>query len=352
MCLRTLVPGGKPSYVRPMKVDGILPLDLKGVAARAAELEASGFDAGLAAEVSNDPFLALVLAAEHTERLRLATSVAVAFARSPMTLAQVGFDLNAYSRGRFVLGLGSQVRAHVVRRFGMPWSKPAARMREFVLAMRAIWDAWTFEAQLDFRGEFYSHTLMTPMFRPADVSFGPPRVMIAGVNPRMTEVAGEVADGFVAHGFTTARYLREVTLPAVERGLARAGRRRRDFEVCCPVFVVTGLDDAGFEASRSMARSQLAFYGSTPSYRPVLDLHGWNDLADELHRLSREGRWAEMGDRISDDVLDAFAVVAPPERLADALRARCEGLVDRLAFTAMLGPEATREVVRDLRGPR
>ncbi|MBU6281144.1 TIGR03617 family F420-dependent LLM class oxidoreductase [bacterium] len=334
-----------------MKVDGILPLDLEGVAARATELERTGFDAGLAAEVSNDPFLPLALAAEHTERLRLMTSVAVAFARSPMTVAQLGFDLNGYSRGRFILGLGSQVRAHVVRRFGMPWSKPAARMREFVLAMRAIWDAWTFDAKLDFRGEFYSHTLMTPMFRPGNVSFGPPKVMIAGVNPRMTEVAGEVADGFVAHGFTTARYLREVTLPAIERGLARGGRRRRDFEVCCPVFVVTGRDDAEVEASRSMAKSQLAFYGSTPSYRPVLELHGWNDLADELHRLSREGRWAEMGDRVSDDVLEAFAVVAAPGHLADALRARCDGLVDRLAFTAMLGPETTAEVVRDLHGP-
>ncbi len=343
---------GGPSYAARMKVDGILPLDLDGVVARATELERTGFDAGLAAEVSNDPFLPLALAAEHTERLRLMTSVAVAFARSPMTLAQLGFDLNGYSRGRFILGLGSQVRAHVVRRFGMPWSKPAARMREFVLAMRAIWDAWTFDAKLDFRGEFYSHTLMTPMFRPTNVSFGPPKVMIAGVNPRMTEVAGEVADGFVAHGFTTARYLREVTLPAIERGLARGGRRRRDFEVCCPVFVVTGRDDAEVEASRSMAKSQLAFYGSTPSYRPVLELHGWNDLADELHRLSREGRWAEMGDRVSDDVLEAFAVVAAPGRLADALRARCDGLVDRLAFTAMLGPETTAEVVRDLQGSR
>ncbi|MFM7734922.1 MAG: TIGR03617 family F420-dependent LLM class oxidoreductase, partial [Alphaproteobacteria bacterium] len=333
-----------------MKVDGILPLDLNGVAVRAAELERTGFDAGLAAEVSNDPFLPLVLAAEHTERLRLMTSVAVAFARSPMTVAQLGFDLNAYSRGRFLLGLGSQVRAHVVRRFGMPWSKPAARMREFVLAMRAIWDAWTFDAKLDFQGEFYSHTLMTPMFRPSDVSFGPPRVLIAGVNPRMTEVAGEVADGFVAHGFTTARYLREVTLPAIERGLARAGRRRRDFEVCCPVFVVTGRDEASTMTARAMAKGQLAFYGSTPSYRPVLELHGWHDLADELHRLSREGRWGEMGDRIGDDVLDAFAVTAPPDRLADALRARCDGLVDRLAFTAMLEPDATAEIVRDLRG--
>lgn len=332
-----------------MKVDGILPFALGGVAARARELERLGFDGGLAAEVSSDPFLGMALAAEHTGRLELMTSVAVAFARNPMTLAQLGHDLNAWSRGRFILGIGSQVRAHVTRRFSMPWSRPAARMREFVLAMRAIWDAWTFGATLDFRGEFYTHTLMTPMFTPPDVTFGPPKVMIAGVNPRMTEVAGEVADGFVAHGFTTDRYLREVTLPALERGLARGGRRRRDFELCCPVFVVTGRDDEAREAARAMTRGQIAFYGSTPSYRPVLELHGWHDLADELHRMSRAGQWTAMADRIGDEVLAAFAVEAPPDRLADALRERCAGTVDRLAFTANLGAEQTSGILARLR---
>lgn len=333
-----------------MKVDGILPLQLPGVVARARELERMGFDAALSAEVSNDPFLPLTLAAEHTERLQLMTSVAVAFARSPMTLAQIGHDLNAYSRGRFILGLGSQVRAHITRRFSMPWSRPAARMREFILAMRAIWDAWYFGARLDFRGEFYSHTLMTPMFTPQETSFGPPKVMVAGVNPRMTEVAGEVADGFVAHGFTTARYLREVTVPAIERGLAKAGRRRSDFELCCPMFVVTGSSDAALEASRSMVKSQIAFYGSTPSYRRVLELHGWGDLASELHELSRRGAWAEMGNRIGDEVLEAIAVVARPAELAETIRARAGGLVDRLAFTAMLDdPEQVAEQVARLR---
>jgi probable F420-dependent oxidoreductase len=258
--------------------------------------------------------------------------------------------LNAYSKGRLLLGVGSQVRAHITRRFGMPWSRPAARMREFILAMRAIWDAWYFGARLDFRGEFYGHTLMTPMFTPRDVRFGPPRVLLAGVNPRMTEVAGEVADGFVAHGFTTARYLREVTVPAIERGLAKAGRQRRDFELSCPLFVVTGSTDQTLEASRAMVRSQIAFYGSTPAYRPVLALHGWDGLADELHDLSRRGAWEEMATRVPDHVIEAFAVVTRPEELAERVRERSGGLVDRLAFTAMLDdPEELAEQVRRLR---
>lgn len=333
-----------------MKVDGILPFDLAQVPGRARELEQLGFDACMSAEVANDPFLPLTLAAEHSERLQLMTSVAIAFARNPMSLAQVAHDLNAYSKGRFLLGIGSQVRAHVTRRFSMPWSRPAARMREFILAMRAVWDSWYFGTRLQFEGEFYAHTLMTPMFTPRDVTYGPPRVLLAGVNPRMTEVAGEVADGLVAHGFTTARYLREVTMPAIERGLAKSGRRRRDFELCCPMFVVTGATEQALEASRAAVRSQIAFYGSTPAYRPVLALHGWEGLADELHQLSRRGAWEEMGSRIGDDVLEAFAVVAPPDRVAERVRERAGGLVDRLAFTAMLDdPERLREQLRLLR---
>ncbi len=333
-----------------MKVDGFLPSDLHLVPQRACELERLGFDGVLSYEVSGDPFLPLALAAEHTQRVDLMPSVAVAFARSPMTLAQLGHDLNAYSKGRMILGLGSQVAAHVTRRFSMPWSRPAARMREFVLAMRAIWDCWYRGAKLDFRGELYTHTLMTPMFMPQDTSQGPPRVMIAGVNPRMTEVAGEVADGLVAHGFTTARYLREVTLPAIERGLAKAGRKRSDFELCCPVFVVSGEGDQAVEASRAAVRGQIAFYGSTPAYRPVLELHGWGDLQSELHELSRRGAWAEMGARVTDEVLEAFAVVAPPSQLARRTAERCAGLVDRLAFTAPTSdPDEISACVAELR---
>jgi probable F420-dependent oxidoreductase len=337
-----------------MKVDGILPFALPQVPARARELERQGFDAGLSAEVSNDPFLPMLLAAEHTERLELMTSIAVAFARNPMTLAQTAHDLNVYSKGRFLLGLGSQVRAHVTRRFSMPWSRPAARMRELILAMRAIWDSWYLGKRLDFQGEFYTHTLMTPMFTPSEKAYGAPRVTVAGVNPRMTEIAGEVADGFVAHGFTSARYLREVTLPAIERGLARAGRARASFEVCCPVFVVTGENEQAYARSRDMVRSQIAFYASTPAYRPVLELHGWGDLQGELNALTRRGAWGEMADRIDDDVLGTIAVLAPdPDELAERILERCGDSVDRLAFTAAIAdPDRLAEQVGRLRRHR
>jgi len=334
-----------------MKVDGILPFALPQVAGRARDLERLGFDAGLSAEVANDPFLPILLAAEHTERLELMTSIAVAFARSPMTLAQTAHDLNAYAKGRFVLGLGSQVRAHVTRRFSMPWSHPAARMRELILALRAIWASWYEGEKLDFQGEFYTHTLMTPMFTPGNVEHGPPRVTVAGVNPRMTEVAGEVADGFVAHGFTTERYLREVTLPAIERGLAKAGRARSSFALCCPVFLVTGDDERAFVASRDAVRAQIAFYASTPAYRPVLELHGWGELQTELNDLTRRGAWGEMAGRVSDEVLETIAVVAPdPDRLAERVLARCAGIVDRLALTAAISdPERLSAQIRLLR---
>jgi probable F420-dependent oxidoreductase len=334
-----------------MKVDGALFGDLAGVPDRAREIEAAGFDGLFSAEISNDPFFPLLLAAEHTERVELMTAIAVAFARNPMTLAQIGHDLNAYSEGRFSLGLGSQIRPHIMRRFSMPWSQPAARMRELILAMRAIWRCWYEDEDLDFRGEFYSHTLMTPMFVPAEKRFGAPRVMLAAVGKLMTEVAGEVADGLIAHAFTTERYLREVTLPALERGLSRAGRSRSDFEITCPVFVVTGADESALATSREIHRKQIAFYASTPAYRPVLDLHGWGALHEELHRLSKQGQWDEMGRRIDDEVLATFAVEAPPEEAAAALRARYGDILDRVTCTVQL-PEAEQQqaFVASLRG--
>ncbi len=210
-----------------MKVDGTLPFeDLARVPERVRQLEELGYDGAVSAEVANDPFLPLALAAEHSQRIELLTSIAVAFARNPMLLAQTGHDLNAFSRGRLIMGLGSQIRPHITRRFSMPWSRPAARMREFILAMRAIWDCWYEDQKLDFRGEFYSHSLMTPNFTPKSQDYGAPRVFLAAVGPLMTEVAGEVADGLIAHAFTTEAYMKEVTLPAIDRGLAAAGRSR------------------------------------------------------------------------------------------------------------------------------
>ncbi len=315
-----------------MKIDSGLPgiSDLSKVGAAARELEAQGFDALVTAEVDSDPFLPLVLAAEHTQRIELMTSIAVAFARNPMTVAQIGNDLQAFSKGRFLLGLGSQIKPHITKRFGMPWSHPAARMREFVLALRAIWDCWYKDEKLEFRGDHYTHTLMTPMFTPKNNPYGPPRVVLAAVGPKMTEVVGEVADGMLVHAFTTARYLREVSLPALSRGLARSSRARTDVELCYPAFIVTGRDEQEWEAMRVATARQIGFYGSTPAYRGVLEVHGWGPLQGELNRLSKRGEWQAMGEQISDEVLEQFAIVAEPAKVASALKARFGGLVDRV----------------------
>ena len=234
-----------------MIIDGGIPTDnLASVPAKAKRLEALGYHGAVTAETSHDPFFPLLLAAEHTEKIQLVTSIAVAFARTPMNLANIGHDLNSFSKGRFVLGLGSQIRPHVTKRFSMPWSKPAARMREFISAMRAIWDCWHNGSQLSFKGDFYDHSLMTPMFTPLDSEYGAPRVMLAAVGPLMTEVAGEVADGVIIHSFTTKKYLEEVTLPAVEKGLAKAGRSRSDFQISYPGFIVTGKNEEEFNATK------------------------------------------------------------------------------------------------------
>jgi probable F420-dependent oxidoreductase len=320
-----------------MKVDGSIGPNLAGAGAQAAELEAAGYSGAWTAETSHDPFLPLLLAAEHTSDLELGTSIAVAFARNPMTLANLAWDLQAYSQGRFILGLGSQIKPHITKRFSMPWSRPAARMRELILAIRAIWDSWLTGGRLEFRGEFYTHTLMTPFFAPdrAEVDgFGVPRIFLAGVGELMTEVAGEVADGFLCHGFTTEKYLREVTIPALERGRAKAGQPMEGFEIVGPSFVVTGNNDAERTAAASATRQQIAFYGSTPAYRPVLDVHGWGGLQDELNTLSKQGKWAEMGGLIDDEILETFAVVGPPEDVAPELRRRYGDVISRITFYA------------------
>ena len=327
-----------------MKIDsGLMGIaDLSKVPQSARALEAAGFDGMVTAEMSADPFLPLVLAAEHTERIELMTSIAVAFARSPMVLANLANDLQAFSKGRFILGLGSQIKPHITKRFSMPWSKPAARMREFVLAMRAIWDCWYAGEKLDFRGEFYTHTLMTPMFTPTNNPHGAPRVVVAAVGPKMTQVAGEVADGMIVHSFTTAKYLRELTLPSIEQGLAVGGREREDFELCYPAFLVTGRDEREWEAMRTAVTRQLGFYGSTPAYRGVLECHGWGDLQTELNILSKRGEWETMGERISDEILEEFAIVAEPAKVAGALKARYGGLVDRILCSFDFASETDR----------
>jgi probable F420-dependent oxidoreductase len=337
-----------------MKVDGGIGGNLAHAGAQAKELEAAGYSGAWTAETSHDPFFPLLLAAEHTSTMELGTSIAVAFARNPMTLANIGWDLQSFSKGRFVLGLGSQIKPHITKRFSMEWSHPAARMREMIMAIRAIWDTWENGTPLAFRGDFYTHTLMTPFFTPdrADLAgFGVPKIFLAGVGELMTEVAGEVCDGFICHGFTTEKYLREVTIPALERGRAKAGKTMEGFEIVGPSFVVTGTNDAEMTAAAAGTRQQIAFYGSTPAYRGVLDAHGWGGLQDELNTLSKQGKWAEMGNLITDEILDAFAVVGEPERVAPELHRRYGDVIQRISFYAPYksDPDRWAQVLADLR---
>jgi probable F420-dependent oxidoreductase len=334
-----------------MKVDGGIGFDLTTAGAEAKEREEAGYSGIWTAETSHDPFLPLVVAAEHTTTVELGTSIAVAFARNPMLLANTGYDLQAFSKGRFILGLGSQIKPHITKRFSMPWSHPAPRMRELILATRAIWECWNEGTKLDFRGDFYTHTLMTPFFNPGPNPYGPPKVFLAGVGEMMTEVAGEVADGFLCHGFTTEKYLREVTIPALERGRAKVGKTLEGFEIVGPSFVVTGSDEKELAAAATGTKQQIAFYGSTPAYRPVLDLHGWGGLQDELNTLSKQGKWVEMGGLIDDEVLTTFAVVGEPEKIAPELHARYGDCIQRISFYAPYrsDPSRWKQVLADLK---
>jgi probable F420-dependent oxidoreductase len=334
-----------------VKIDALMcggPGEAPGEAAAA---QASGYDGLHSSELQHDPFLLVARAVAGAPELEFGTSIAVAFARSPMTVAYSAWDLQALAGGRFHLGLGSQVKAHIERRFSMPWSRPAARMRDYVLALRAIWQSWQDGGKLDFDGEFYHHTLMTPMFSPGPLESGPPRVLLAAVGDAMTRVAGEVADGLIAHSFTTRRYLQEVTLPTVRAGLAHGGRAEKDFDLVYAPFVVTGANEESMAASAAVARERIAFYASTPSYRAVLELHGWGDLQASLNALARQGKWQEMGGLIDDEMLSAFAVVAPLDELPTAYARWVAGLADRTSFTPPAGmdTEATRELIGSIK---
>jgi probable F420-dependent oxidoreductase len=316
----------------------MLGADLDMTPLAIAALEQRGYDAAFSAEINSDPFFPLVLAAEHSQTIALTTSISVAFARNPMTMANLSWDLNQYSRGRFTVGLGSQIKPHITRRFSMPWSKPAARMREFILAMRAIWACWETGEKLDFNGEFYQHNLMTPMFTPSRKDYGAPGVNLAAVGPLMTEVAAEVADGVIAHGFTTAKYLEQVTLPAVARGLEKSGRKREDLDISLPVMVVAGIDEEAFAQSRAAVQHQLGFYASTPAYRPVLEAHDWGELQTEANQLTRAGRWEDMGALITDEILNTFAIVSEDiEQVPSLLKQRYGHLADTWMCTVETG---------------
>lgn len=317
-------------------------------------LEEIGYDGAFSFEAKLDPFLPLVLAAEHTKKLRLGTAIAIAFGRNPMNLANLAHGLQAISGGRFILGLGSQVQPHIEKRFSMPWSKPAARMREMVLAIKAIFDRWEGKAELDFRGEFYTHTIMLPAFDPGPNPFGPPPIFTGGFGPRMTAVAGEVADGFFAHPFNSRKTLLENMLPALEKGLAASGRSRDDLEIICATLTVTADDDKEFERVKLAARKQLAFYGSTPAYLPTLECHGWENLHKDLNRMSKQGRWDDMAELIDDEILETLAIVAPRSEIAGKLLERLDGIADGVSITHNRAPDPSQwaDVVADLKNLR
>ncbi len=333
-----------------MKVDAGLGHKLPGIPESVRAIEAAGYDGVRTAEMNHDPFFPLLLAAEHLEKLELATSIAVAFARSPMNLANIGHDLNAYSQGRFTLGLGSQIKPHITKRFSMQWGAPAQQMRELVLAMRAIWANWYEGAPLEFVGKYYRHTLMTPAFTPEDKEYGAPRVILAAVGPHMTEVAGEVADGMIIHPFSNVPYIESVTMPAIERGLAKSGRSRDDFEISYSSFVVTGTTEEQFAASKQAARKRIAFYGSTPAYKGVFDSIGVGELQPELNTMSKQGRWDDMAELISDDVLDAFGVVGEPQTIAGAIVERYGAFTDRTSASFdVADDDQRRDIIAALR---
>jgi probable F420-dependent oxidoreductase len=311
-----------------MKIDVICNGELSTAADAGRAAEEGGYDAALFPEIAHDPFLPVALAAQATERVELFTGIAVAFARNPMSVAVTANDLHRLSGGRFVLGLGSQIKPHITKRFSMPWSQPAARMREYVAALRAIWASWEESTPLDFQGDFYTHTLMTPMFDQGPSELGVPKVFVAAVGPAMTRVAGEMADGLMAHGFTTPSYFRDVTMANLAEGLAAAGRDRSEVEVTVPLMMV--VDGPDREQRLRGTRMQLGFYGSTPAYRPVLEHHGWGALGDELNRMSKTGDWVKMGEAIDDEVLETFAIVADRDSIAAEVRNRFGGMVDRV----------------------
>ncbi len=337
----------------PLRVATTTPFDdLAGTAARFAALERLGYDAAFTYETKHDPFLPLALASQATDAMRLGTAIAIAFARTPMLLANIGRDLQELSRGRFVLGLGSQVRPHVTRRYSMPWSRPAARMHELVRALHAIWDAWEDGAPLAFDGEFYRHTLMTPAFDPGPSGHGRPAVHVAGVGPAMTRVAAEVGDGLIVHPFSTRTSLEQLTLPAVEEGLRAAGRDRGQLEVVVVCLVVTGDTGPELDASVAVARRQLAFYASTPAYARVLEVHGWEGMHAELNAMSKQGRWDDMAALVPDEVLESIAVVGSPDEVADRIREKADGIADLVSLENTRNPPADHfaRIVAALRG--
>jgi len=316
-----------------VKLDvAMLTHDLTQIPDYARKVEALGYDCLWSAETQHDPFLPLAVAATCTSQIKLGTSIAVAFPRSPMVLAHISWDLAKASGGRFILGLGSQVKGHNERRFSVKWESPAPRMREVVLALRAIWDCWQNGTKLNYKGQFYRFDLMTPFFNPGPIEHPAIPIYVAGVNRAMCRVAGEVCDGLHVHPFYSPKYLREYVRPAVEEGRTTAGRSGSEFTYVTSSFVVVGDTPPEIEQQKQAVKQQIAFYASTRTYEPVLAAHGWQDLAPQLHRKSVEGDWKGMADLITDEMLDTYAVTGTYATIAARLKERYAGLLDRTAF--------------------
>ncbi len=322
-----------------MRILNTLPQDnLNDVGQAAQQIESAGFDGIVTMENRHDPFLALALAATATKRLSLQTGIAISFARSPMVCANLGWDLQAASGGRFTLGIGSQVKGHNIRRFSVPWSAPAPRMREYVQAVKAIWRAWETGERLNYVGEHYQFTLMTPNFRPGPLDGPPPPVTIAAVGPAMLKVAGEECDGVRLHAFCTRDYLESVIIPRLDAGLRKVGRDREKFEISGGGFIATGPDQQTVDEKFEWVRMRVGFYGSTPSYWPVFEQHGLEELGHKLNHMSKNDQWAQMTTEIPDDVVHLFAAVGTYDTIADAIKIRFGGVSDVISSRAAIGP--------------
>lgn len=312
-----------------MRIDAAYFGPPQGAASAARSARKAGLNGLWIPETGHDPFLSILLASQAEPQLQVGSGIAVGFARSPMTLAQTAWDLAGLTEGKFFLGLGSQVKAHIVRRFSMPWGKPVDQMRELVLALRAIWSAFEGKGKLSFEGEYYKLSLLTPFFTPAPHAFPNIPVGVAAVGPKMTELCGELADFVVLHTFTSLRYLQEVTLPAIQRGLEKGGRQPEQLQRIGSLFVITG-DAERQQKMEAAVRAQIAFYGSTPAYQPVLESLGHSELHAQLHQMSRQGQWQDMARLIPEDVLEAFSLRAEPGELSAAIEERFRGIYDRV----------------------
>ncbi len=318
-----------------MKLDASLGTEgeyLKRMDKTARAAEDFGFAGLWTSETKHDAFLPLAIAANETHQIELGTSVAIAFSRSPMETAQTAWDLQDLSDGRFVLGLGTQVKAHITRRFSMPWDRPAARLREYILAVRAIWESFQTEGSLQFEGEFYRHTLMTPFFNPGPIEHPEIAVYIAGVNTRLARLAGEICDGFHVHPFHSPEYVRQTVKPAIVEGARQANRDPDQVELATSAFVISAAKVEEAAEQRESVRAQISFYASTPTYRTVLEAHGWQDIGEKLGIMAREKKWREMPALVTDAMLAAFAIEAAPDEVGPALKERYKGLIDRVAL--------------------